>query len=68
MPLLSRAYGLSLDDLARAAYGVLFEEVPEGSDDTADLEISVPADTMSGTNGAEMGNHRTALSRIPANA
>lgn len=47
---LARGYRLDLDDLALAAYGRLFEEVPEGSDDTAesDLEVGSPADIIGG--------------------
>lgn len=45
MRALSIGYGIPLDTLALAAYGVLFEEVPEGSDDTAPLQNdSAPAD------------------------
>lgn len=37
MTVLSEVYRVPLDDLARAAYGVLFEEVVEEVPDTADL-------------------------------
>lgn len=46
LPILAKAYVLDLDDLARAAYGLLFEEVPEGPDDTPSLqEDGAPADS-----------------------
>lgn len=45
MPLLARAYGVALDDLALAAYGLLFEDVPTGVDDTPDLDDGAPPES-----------------------
>lgn len=47
MPLLSRAYGIELDDLALAAYGLLFEDVPAGADVTPTLEDGAPPESNS---------------------
>ena len=40
---LSRGYGIHIDRLALAAYGRLFEEVPEAPDDTETLEDATAA-------------------------
>ena len=44
MPLLAAAYGLPLDDLARAAYGSLFEPSPD-ADAASPTDAASPADT-----------------------
>ena len=63
LQMLSVGYGIPLDTLALAAYGVLFEEVPEGSDDTRHLETAAPADSNDRTWHRQPHTKRATASR-----
>ena len=61
LPLLAQAYGLSLDELALAAYGLLFEDVPAGADDTALSEDGSPPDSNAAWRHGTRLRHASAL-------
>ena len=58
---LARGYRVSIDDLARAAYGLLFETDPAGADDTAPSENGSPPDSNAAWRHGTRQRHASAL-------